>query len=383
MNKSKRLGLRTWIEIDTKAIKHNYGVFRSLISKQTKLMGVVKSNAYGHNLFEFAKELEKLGADYLAVDSVVEGIALRREGIKTPILVLGFTLPEMIGKAVENDLDITISNFDYFTQVKKLSVLKKNDLNKPVRVHIKIDSGMHRHGFKEGDMKKVLKEINNPKIKVVGLYTHFASAKNPAFPKDTNNQIEIFNKWRVAFIEAGIKAICHACATSGTIIFPEAHFDMVRIGIGLYGIWPSRETRAFAENKFKLQPVLSWKTVIGEINNIKAGERIGYDFTEKLSQDSKVAVLPIGYWHGFPRALSAIGQVIVNGQKTKVLGRVCMDIIMIDVTNIKGVKIGDEVTIIGQDKKENISVDDISTLLDGSSYELVTRINPLIKRIIK
>lgn len=153
MKKEQRLGLRTWIEIDKNAIAHNYSVFRSLISKKTKFLGVVKSNAYGHNLVEFAKELEKLGVDYLAVDSVVEGIALRKEGIKIPILILGYTLPEMLEKAVENDLEITVSNFDYFKEINKLKS------NKLVKIHIKTDTGMHRHGFQLGDIK-VLSEIN-------------------------------------------------------------------------------------------------------------------------------------------------------------------------------------------------------------------------------
>jgi len=397
MKKEERLGLRTWVEIDKKAIAHNYKVFRALIPKRTKLMGVVKSNAYGHNLVEFAQKLVKLGADYLAVDSVVEGIALRKEGIKIPILVLGYTLPEMIEKAVENDLEITISNFEYFEIIKNLELKNK------IKVHIKIDSGMHRHGFQEGDIKRVVEEIRNnrpgyqnnhpaltkagisgkPKATIVGLYTHFAAAKNPAFPKDTKNQIEVFEKWQKAFVKAKIKVICHAGATSGTILFPDARFNMVRVGIGLYGIWPSRETKAYVADKFKLKPVLSWRTVIAEINNIKAGERVGYDFTETLKQNSKVAVLPLGYWHGYPRALSGIGAVLINGERAKVLGRICMDIMMVDVTNVKNVKVGDEVTLIGQDGDEELSVDDIATILDASAYELVTRINPLIKRIYR
>jgi alanine racemase len=248
-----------------------------------------------------------------------------------------------------------------------------------------VDTGMHRHGFQIEDINEVIKELKSlkAKLEVVGLYTHFASAKNPVFPNDTKNQIGIFNMWREAFNRADFKSLCHACATSGIILFPEAHFDMVRVGIGLYGIWPSRETKSFVQNKFALKPVLSWKTIIGEINNIKAGERIGYDFTEKLKVDSKVAVVPIGYWHGYPRVLSGIGQVLVKGQQSKVLGRICMDIIMIDVTKIKNVKVGDEVTIIGRDHQVEISVDDTAILLDGSSYEFVTRINPLIKRIYK
>jgi alanine racemase len=378
MDKKDRLGLRTWIEIDKGAIKANFESFRDFIPKRVKMLGVVKSNAYGHNLIEFAKELETLGVDFLGVDSVVEGLALRREGVKTPILILGYTLPEMIERAVDNDLEITVSNFDYFSAIKKLN------LKKEIRVHIKVDTGMHRHGFQKDDVKKVIKLIKeNKKIKVVGLFTHFANAKNPAFLGDTKKQTELFNKWREAFKKAGINPICHACATSGTILFPEAHFDMVRIGIGMYGVWPSQETEAFAKDKIKLTPALSWKTVIGEINDIKAGERIGYDFTEKLMRDSKVAVLPIGYWHGYPRALSGIGQVLVNGKYAKVLGRICMDIIMVDVTKIKGVKVGDEVVIIGSSGKETVATYDISFLIGRSDYEIITTINPLIKKIYK
>ncbi len=364
--------------MDRKAIAHNYRTFRSLIPPETKLMGVVKSNAYGHNLVEFAHELGKLGVDYVAVDSVVEGLTLRKEGVKVPILVLGYSLPEMIAKAAEANIDITLSNFEYFKEIKKIN------LKTPLRVHIKVDSGMHRHGFQLESMKKVLAEIKkNKKIKVVGLYTHFAAAKNPAFPKDTIEQINVFNQWRLAFTKVGLKFLAHACATSGTILFPEAHFDMVRVGIGLYGLWPSVETKAFVNGRFNLKLALTWKTLVGEVKLVKKGKKIGYDFTEMFKRDTKVAVLPVGYWHGLPRALSGIGQVIVNGQKAKILGRVCMDIVMIDVTNIKGVKVGDEITIIGGEGKEFISVDDIANLLEGSAYEVVTRINPLIKRIYR
>jgi alanine racemase len=376
MKKELRLGLRTWLEINNKSIAHNYKAFRATVSPKTKMLGVVKSNAYGHNIFEFSEELEKLGIDYLAVDSVVEGIALRREGIKIPILILGYTLPEMLEKAVNNDLDITISNFDYFKQIKKLKP------SGPIKAHIKVDTGMHRHGFQIQDINKVIKILkNNTSIKTRGLYTHFANAKDPNNSSNTKKQIEIYNIWRDSFKESGFDVLCHACATSGLILFPEAHFDMVRVGIGMYGIWPSDEVKDFAKNKFSLKPVLSWKTIVGEIKDLNCREGIGYDFTEKVKRKSRVAVLPVGYWHGYPRALSNIGQVLIKGKSAKVLGRICMDILMVDITDIKGVRIGDEVTIIGSSNKDQISIKDVADLIKVSPYELVTRINPLIKRI--
>ena len=376
MNKELRRGLRTWIEIDKKAIAHNYQIFRNLIDKKCKLMAVVKSNAYGHNLLEFAKELQKLGVDYLAVDSIVEGIALRKEGIKKPILVLGYTLPEMLEEAIKYNIEIAVSNFETLKEIEKLKTSSKK-----IKTHIKIDTGMNRHGFLLSEKEKLLADLKKAKnISVVGLFTHFAMAKNPAFPQYTKNQIAEFEKWSESFNKNGFNPIRHASATSGAILFKEAHFDMVRIGIGLYGIWPSSETRAFAEGKIKLAPVLSWKAVIGEVKAIKAGSRVGYDCTETVTKDTKIGIIPVGYWHGLPRALSSIGKIIIGNKKCKILGRVCMDIIMVDISDVKNVKVGDEVVIIGKSGKVEITADEVSNIIDCSTYELLTRINPLIKR---
>ncbi len=374
MNKELRKGLRTWIEIDKGAISHNFAVFRGIIGKKVKMLGVVKSNAYGHNLTEFAKELEKLGVDFLGVDSAVEALALRREGVKTPILVLGYTLPEMFEELAQKDISVAVSNFETLAELKKIKC--------GIKIHVKVDTGMSRHGFAETEIKKVLVEISkNKNLDVEGLFTHFAMAKNPSFPAYTKLQIEKFNIWREAFTKAGLMPICHAGATSGTLLYKEAHFDMVRIGISLYGIWPSKEAKALYDDKIKLHPVLSWRTLVAEIKKFPKGTKVGYDCSEVLNRDSVVAVCPVGYWHGLPRALSSIGHVIVNGKKCKILGRVCMDIIMIDVTEVPKIKVQDEVTIIGRDKKQELTASEIADLLDGSAYELVTRINPLIKRI--
>ncbi|MFH1454889.1 MAG: alanine racemase [bacterium] len=385
MNKNLRKGLRTWIKIDKKAIAYNYHIFHGLISPKCKIFSVVKSNAYGHNLVEFAQEQEKLGADFLGVDSVVEAITLRKEGIKIPILVLGYTLPEMIKDASRRNISITVSNFESFSAVIKT--------DKKVKIHIKVDTGMNRHGFLEKDISKVLKILknNNPSqiksrfdgagnIVVEGLYTHFSMAKDPNSRTYTNSQIEKFNKWHDAFLKVGYRPICHTSATSGALLYKKAQYNMIRVGIGLYGIWPSKEAKKYFDKKIKLEPVLSWKTIVVEIKKIPKGSKVGYDGTCVVKRNSMIAVLPIGYWHGYPRALSNIGHVLINGEKAKILGRICMDIIMVDITDIKNVKVGDEVVIIGKSKNNEITADEISKLLDGSTYELLTRINPLIKR---
>ena len=386
MKKELRKGLRTWIEIDKKAIKHNYNAFRKIIPKSCKFLAVVKSNAYGHNLTEFSKEMEKLGADFLGVDSITEALALRREKIKTRILVLGYTLPEMIENAIANNISITVSNFETISAIKKIK--NKGNLN----IHIKVDTGMGRHGFLFSDQKKLineLKKLNSSttlgtgNINIEGLFTHFSSSKDPDNLKYTINQFELFKKWTEVFKEAGFNPIIHACATSGTIIFPEAHFDMVRIGIGLYGEYPSKEIKEAVKDKIDLKPVMSWKTIIAEIKKLPKGSKIGYDGTKILERDSVIAICPIGYWHGYPRVLSSKGFVLVKGKEAKILGRVCMDIIIIDITDISNVKVGDEVVVLGKSGNKTIKASDISSIFDGSDYELLTRINPLIKKFYR
>lgn len=363
-------GLRTWVEVDTKAVEHNFNYFKGKIGSDCKFCAVVKSNAYGHNFIEFSKLMEKIGTDFLAVDSVVEGVRLRKEGIKSPILILGYTVPERMEEAIENDLQITISTFEGLFSLKDL----------PAKVHIKVDTGMHRQGFLLSQAQELLTEISKKEnISIEGVYTHFSSAKNPTLPKETRSQINEFLKWQDYFKRAGFLPIFHAGATSGTLLFPEAHFDMVRVGIGLYGLWPSLEVKAYMEGKKEyIKPALTWKTIISEIKELPKGSGIGYDLTEKVSKDSKIAICPFGYWHGYSYLLSGIGPVFVGKNKTKILGRVSMDMIVIDVTDFK-TKVGDEVVVLGGD----VDIYEVANLTGVSWYETITRINPLIKRIYK
>lgn len=366
--------LRTWIEVDTWALRHNYNTFRKLISKKTFLMVVVKSNAYGHSLIDFSKTVERFGARWFGVDSIVEARTLRREGIGKPLLILGYTLPECYREAAEIKASVTISNFDALkTAIQKISPAQS------LRVHIKVDTGMTRQGFFVKDTPRVLKILkqNHKKIIFEGLYTHFAAAKNPAFPDDTNDQIRRFNKAIQLVKKAGFKPIVHASATSGAIIFPKAHYDMVRVGIGVYGYWPSPEVRAAFGDTITLEPALVWKTIIGEIKNVPRGSRVGYDFTETLHKPSRLAILPVGYWHGYPRALSSIGHVVIRGKRAKVLGRISMDMIIIDISHIKNARVGDEVILLGG----AMPAEEVANLAGTINYEIITQLNPLIKRI--
>lgn len=366
--------LRTWVEINRGAVMKNYKVFRRAISPKTKLMAVVKSNAYGNELIGFSKIVDRLGANAFGVDSITEGLALRKEGFTKPILVLGYTMPENFQFASEHDIAVTISSFELLRALKKIT--------RPIKIHIKIDSGMHRQGFFPEDAKKAAKTLSEiPNVQLEGIYTHFANAKNPKFSRDTDKQAEEFLKAAKVFEDAGFSFIKHACASAGTLLFPKYHFDMVRVGIGLHGLWPAKEVAEACSGKIKLTPVLSWKTIIAEKKLVRKDESVGYDFTEKLEKDSWLAVCPVGYWHGFTRMLSSKGEVLVRGKRARVVGRVAMDMIVIDVSGIQGVKPGDEVVLIGSQKKERVSAEEVAEKTGTSNYEVVTRINPKIHRI--
>lgn len=377
MPKINHKGLRTWIEIDTKAIRSNYLLFKKIIPKNVRMMGVVKSNAYGHNLTEFALELEKLGVDMLAVDSLVEGLALRKSGVKTPILVLGYTLPEMFTKALKKNISLTISSMDGLR-----SFLKTTNASR-IPVHIKVDTGMHRQGFLFSEIEKVIGILVDNKIQVAGLYTHFASAKDLNDRAFTESQIAELEGWEKVFKSAGLSPVVHAGATGGTLGFQKAHFDMVRVGAGLYGFWTQKEVEIACGKKLLLKPVLSWKTIISEIKEIPTGSGVGYDTTHITSGLTRIAVCPVGYWHGYPRTLSNTADVLVHGKRAKVLGRVSMDMIVVDVTDIPKTKVGDEVVLIGRSGKDEIHASELAVRACTSAYEIVTRLNPLIKRIYK
>ncbi|MHB9110674.1 MAG: alanine racemase [Armatimonadota bacterium] len=371
----EKLWLRTWLEISVGALKDNYTTFRALIGPDCRLMAIAKSNAYGHGLIDYSRTMQALGVDWIGVDSIVEAVKLRGNGVTVPILVLGYTLPQWFAMAMEQNISLTISTCDSLRQIaqRRLSGL---------RLHLKIDTGMHRQGFQLDELPGVCRFIADQQLagQVEGMYTHFAAAKNPAFPADTHKQVAQFTDAVSIIQSAGMRPLRHASATGGTLVFPETHFDMVRIGIGLMGYWPSNETKACYGDRVRLRPALTWKTVVTEVKPVRKGEAIGYDFTETLPRDSTVAILPLGYWHGYRRSLSSIGHVLVHGRRARVLGRISMDMISIDVTDLDGVQCGDEVTLIGRDGAEAVEIYELASLSNTSWYETITQINPLIKK---
>lgn len=367
-----RNSYKVWVNIESKAAARNFQTIKKLLKPSVKLWAVVKSNAYGHGLVLFSKLADRLGVDGFCVDSVIEGLKLREAGITKPVLVLGPTLfPNLFAEAATHDITITVSNFE------TLKLLLKSK-QRP-KFHLKIDTGMHRQGFYLEQLPAVIREVksqkSNVKTLLIGLYTHFASAKDINYPTFTDEQFAKFQKAVRILAKAGYKNIVRHCAATGAaIINPKYHLDVVRIGIGLYGLWPSRELEIQLGSRLKLQPVLSWHSLVSEVKDIRAGDYIGYDLTERATQKSKIAVVPIGYWHGFDRGLSGIGEVMIRGRRCRVLGRVSMDLIVVDAGGID-CRVGDRVVLLG-------NAADMALKIGTTPYEIITRINPLIERIV-
>lgn len=390
-------GVRTWIEVDKKALKHNLGQFLKIIPKRTRLMAIIKSNAYGHGLVLVAKFLAEsriwnlksknfnsiLDSKFyfldsrlwFGVDSIVEALRLRREGVKNSILVLGYTLPARISDAAEHDISITVSTFETLHDIARAK--------KRPAFHLKTDTGMHRQGFFSHDISRLVRALKKYKLKPEGIFTHFASAKDVAYPTHTYEQLKKFTSVCRTFKKAGFQNIIrHAAASGGTLLFPKSHLDMVRVGMGLYGYWPSEESKIKnQELQITLKPVLTWKTIIGETKEVPKGAYVGYDLTERVHRKTKIAILPIGYWHGYGRGLSSIGEVLIHRRRAKVLGRVSMDMVVVDITDIPRVRVGDEVVLIGAQGAGAVWASELGLKIGTSQYEILTRINPLIRRV--
>jgi alanine racemase len=369
--------LRVWVEIDRRAARANVRAWKTHVAP-AKLFAVVKSNAYGHGLVLASKLFLAAGADALCVDSAVEAFRLRKEGIIAPILVLGHTLPSLFDEARREQVTISVSSQE---ALRTLARMKH-----PPFFHIKIDTGMHRQGVFPKEIDGVIRLIAKTKqlrSAFAGAYTHFSSAKDIFYPSYTEQQFRVFRD-AVARLKKALRLpdtfIAHASATGGVLMDPRYHLDAVRVGIGLYGLWPSHELERECADRITLHPVLSWRSVISEVKRVPKGMHVGYDGTERLHRPSLLAVVPVGYWHGIPRSVSSRGHVLVRGKRARIVGRVSMDMIVIDVTGI-ALKPGDLVTLIGRDGAEEITASAFAEWAGTSHYEIVTRINPLSARI--
>lgn len=369
---------KTWVEIDPAAFRHNVRIFRALLKPRTGLWLVCKSNAMGHGLVPMSTMGEKLGLDGFCVDSVVEGSRLRESGLAKPILVLGPTLPHLLPSAAEHGLHLTVSGWEALDALAKAHPRPS--------YHLKIDTGMRRQGFYPADLPRVWARIRRHRLEagLAGVYTHFMAAKDVAYPSATRVQFEEFGR-ALAFLRKApgrpARFVAHCSASGAALLDPRTHLDAVRAGAALYGIWPSKELELRFADSLRLKPVLSWRSIVSEVKPARRGDYLGYDMTERLDRPSRLAIVPIGYWHGYDRGLSGAGEVLINGRRARVRGRISMDMIIVDVTDAP-CRVGDAVTLIGRDGRREITASELGSRIGTTAYEVLTRINPLVKRIV-
>lgn len=366
---------KVWIEVSKKVLKKNFAILKRKLKSGVHLWAVVKSNAYGHGLFLITPFLEKIGVNGFCVDSVLEGRRLRQEKVKGPILVLGPTLERWLAMAGENRISVTISSWEFL----KAYANTLPSLTKKPSFHLKIDTGMHRQGFFISQLPKVLQFIRAHKFPLKGVYTHFADSADAKHRRYTEEQFHKFMQARRIIEGAGFKELIFHCANSAAVLTSSRyHLDTVRIGNALYGLSPSRSW----EPRFKrlgFKPALEWKARISEVKKITKGERVGYGLVGRARQSMTLALIPIGFWHGYPWSLYRRGEVLIAGTRAPIVGRISMDMMAIDVTGLP-VRVGSVATLIGTDKKEMISARTLATILGIRPQEIVTRINPLIHR---
>jgi alanine racemase len=371
----------TWIEIDTEAIKHNIEVFRSLLSDQASLMVVIKANAYGHGLEAVAPTAAKCG-DWLGVNSLDEALAIRALHIQKPVAILGHTSVGELDAVVANDFRQVVYRADVAWAISKSAEVRK----KTARIHLKLETGTNRQGIALGDLPDLVRAIRGmPGIEIEGAYTHFANIEDTLDPSFALRQLDRFREALRVLGELGIRPpFVHAAATAGTLLYPDTQFAMIRLGIGTYGIWPSRETQLAARErgrKVTLRPAMTWKTRVAQVKTVEPGEHVSYGLTFQATHRMRVAVLPIGYYDGYDRKLSNCGRALLRGRAVPVIGRVAMNMTMLDVTDVPA-EPEDEVVLLGRQGEAEIRADELADKIGTIAYEVVSRINPRIPRIV-
>lgn len=368
---------RVYAKIDLDAVTYNMEQMKQRVNGDTKIMAVIKSDGYGHGAVQVAEVLEKY--DYIwgfAVATLDEAVVLRTEGIKKPILVLGCIFPDQYLEMLNNDIRMNVYTEE---MAKEISYMARRE-GKTAYLHIKLDTGMARLGFAVNDesVDAIARISKLPNVNMEGVFTHFAKA-DETDKTFTKKQIRQFVTMTEKLRERGVTFPYEHCANSAAIIDVEdARFDIVRAGISTYGLYPSDEVKKDAVH---LKPALALKSHVAFVKEIEAGTPVSYGGTFVAEKKMKIATVPVGYGDGYPRSLSGKGYVLIRGKKANILGRICMDQFMVDVTDIEGVSFGDKVTLIGRDGNELISVECLSELSGRFNYEFICALGKRIPRV--
>lgn len=376
MNPSE-LGIRpVWAEIDLDNLAHNIREVKRIVSSDTLIMAAVKADAYGHGALWCARTFLENGSDRLATATLGEALELRRNGVTARILCLGYIPSYLFTKALENDIGITIYRWDKALELSKTAVKE----GKEAIIHIKVDTGMGRLGLQvsESTHEEIIKICNLPGIFVEGIFTHFAVADEPN-QNYTRQQYSLFNnlikKLEIEQMEIPIK---HVSNSAAIIDYPEYNLDLVRPGIMLYGFYPSRYVN---HSIVDLRPAMKLKAKISHIKKVPKGTRLSYGLTFKTARKSKIATVPAGYADGYRRDLSNRGEVFVKGKRAPIVGRICMDQFMIDVTEISGIEMGDTITLLGDGSNEAPSIEEAAHTLETITHEITCSISRRVPRV--
>jgi len=373
-----------WVEIDAAALRNNVAEFKRRLGPGPRLGAVVKSNAYGHGMIEVARAVTRASADWLCVNNVDEGIALRKADLKLPILVMGYVPLDGLEAVVEHALQPVVYNPETLDRLNAIATAR----GAKVGVHVKIETGTHRQGVLERDVPEFVTRLREARaLTLSGVTTHFANIEDTTDHTFAESQITAFA--RVAALIAGLYPgpfLRHTACSAAVLLFNRTHLDLARVGVSLYGLWPSKETYVSCLERGKpsldLTPVLTWKTRIAQVKQVPEGGFVGYGCAWRATRTTKIAVLPVGYYEGYDRELSGLAHVLVRGKRAPVRGRVCMNMCMVDVTDIPAAALEDEVVLIGRQGDERVTAEQLAAWRGTIAYEIVSRIHPSLPRVV-
>ncbi len=361
------------LEVDTAALRHNARQLRSLVRPPARLLAVVKANGYGHGLELAARAFLDGGADVLGVHALEEALALRRAGFGAPILVLGPLAASEVVAAAAADCDITVGSPE---GVAAVAAAARADV--ALRVHLKVETGVNRQGVREEDLAAAVAVLAAaPGVQLVGLSSHFADIEDTTDHGFARRQQARFDAFVRSVADLGHASLCrHMSCSAAALLWETSHRDLARVGIAAYGVWPSRETlvsaRLAGRQDLELRPAMTWKVRLSQVKSVPAGETVGYGRTWLAPTDSRIAVLPVGYADGYPRALSGRAHVLVRGRRAPVRGRICMNLCMVDVTHVPGAEAGDDAVLLGRQGGDAISCEQMAEWLGTIPYEVLT-----------
>lgn len=374
---------KTWVEINAQALSSNVQSLKSLLKPDVTFCAVVKANAYGHDIETIVRLLSTENIDHFAVDSIDEALLIHKKNSEATIFILGSTPKERVEEIVRNDFIQVVYDEDFLKELAKVAT----KLQTKTRINLKIETGTQRQGIAHKKLDSFLREVrrNERSIELVSISSHFANAED--IKSDfSNEQLKNFENALVDAHRLGFDPeYQHIACSASAINNPDTQGTMTRFGISLYGMWSSEDLKRknlITPKAIELKPVLSLKTRIAQIKDVSSGAPIGYDCTYIPDHPIRIAILPIGYYDGYRRSLSGNGRVLINGQFCKVVGKICMNMMMVDVSTIPNAKVDDVVTVLGREGMNTVSADELAEKLGTINYEITTQINPLLPRIV-